>query len=129
MRTVARILLALLGAATASPVPAFPWYAQGEGIWGAELMSAEERSRYVQALQGMRRYDECQAYVAAHRAEIQARARARQVRLPPPPATSPCEVMQRMGRFSGNAPACPLEKEKPACPADKPRASSGPQFF
>ena len=81
---------------------AFPSYASGDGIWGAHLMTAEERQRYVRSIQGMKNFPECQAFVAAHRQEIQARARSQQVNLPPAPSRSPCEVMQAMGRFGSN---------------------------
>lgn len=85
---------------------AFPWYASGEGIWGGELMSPEERRAYVRALQASANREECETVVAAQRQRVLARAQARGVALPPPPA-SPCAFMERMGRFLGEAPACP----------------------
>lgn len=85
---------------------AFPWYASGEGIWGADLMSAEERHAYVRALQASTSREACEALVAAQRQRVLARAQARGATLPPPPA-SPCAFMERMGRFRGDAPACP----------------------
>lgn len=88
---------------------AFPWYASGEGVWGAELMSPEERSDYVRALQASTRREDCEAVVAAQRQRVLERAQSRGVALPPPPA-SPCAFMERMGRFRGDAPACPAGK-------------------
>ncbi len=85
---------------------AFPWYASGEGIWGADLMSPEERSAYVRALQTSASREDCEAVVAAQRQRVVERARSRGVNLPPSPA-SPCALMERMGRFRGDAPACP----------------------
>lgn len=92
---------------------AFPWYASGDNIWGAQLMSAEERQQHVQRVREMKSYEECSAYIQAHRAEIRARAQARNLTLPEP-AGSPCEVMQRMGRFKadGSEPACPTSPDK-----------------
>jgi len=88
---------------------AFPWYASGEGIWGANLMTHDERLQYVKRIRDMKSYEECTAFLDIHRKEIQERARAQNVSLPPP-GGSPCEVMERMGRFSGKGAACPDAK-------------------
>jgi hypothetical protein len=88
---------------------AFPWYASGEGIWGADLMTREERLEYVKHIREMKSYEECKAYLAAHRKALEARAQARNMTLPPP-AGSPCDAMERMGRFSGKGAACPAAK-------------------
>lgn len=82
---------------------AFPTYASGDGIWGVTVMTSQERLDYVRTIQGMRSYPECQAYLEAHRKDIQERARVQNVMLPPPPSGSPCDVMQGMGRFGGGA--------------------------
>jgi hypothetical protein len=42
---------------------AFPWYASGDNIWGAQLMSAEERQQHVQRVREMKSYEECSAYI------------------------------------------------------------------
>jgi hypothetical protein len=56
---------------------AFPWYAQGDNIRGAELMAPEERKAYVTRLQSMKTFDECKAYMQDHYLEIDKRAKAR----------------------------------------------------
>lgn len=103
------LIAALIASAAPGPVLAFPWYASGEGIWGAELLSAEERSAYVHGLQATASREVCEAYVAAHRQRLIERAQGRGIQLPPPPA-SPCAAMERMGRFRSDAPACPATK-------------------
>jgi hypothetical protein len=105
-----RWIAAALTLALSPAAWAFPTYAGGKGIWGADLLSEQERQEYVQRIQGMRSYQECVDYVAGHRKQIQERAAARNVVLPPPPATTPCEVMQRMGRFGSNPSSCPTQK-------------------
>jgi len=105
-----RMLIALVAVMCASGMSfAFPWYASGEGIWGADLMTQEERLQYVKRIRDMKSYEECTAFLDAHRKEIQERARARNMSLLPP-SGSPCEVMERMGRFSGKGAACPASK-------------------
>lgn len=98
MRVTALLLLAL-----ASPVVhAFPSYANGEGFRGAELMTPEERQAHVAKMQSFHTFDECEAYVAAHEAELQKRAAAQHVTLPPKSTIlfdgDPCKVMRFMGR-------------------------------
>ncbi|MCU0842351.1 MAG: hypothetical protein MUC79_11620 [Thiobacillaceae bacterium] len=109
MRARLSTLICLAGLLAATGARAFPWYASGDNVWGAGLMTPAERGQYVKRIQGMKSGEECRAYLEAHRQEIRARAQARGVALPPPPDTSPCDVMERMGRFSGNAPACPTD--------------------
>jgi hypothetical protein len=46
MRRVVLVGLLLLFSPSASH--AFPWYASGDNIWGAQLMTAEERQQHVQ---------------------------------------------------------------------------------
>lgn len=98
------LLVGLVGITLSNGAWAFPSYASGNGIWGAELMTAEERQQYVHAIQDMKSYQECQGYLEAHRKDIQARALAQKINLSAPPSRSPCDVMQFMGRFS-RAPA------------------------
>lgn len=104
------LIAACLAGWFAGSAQAFPWYASGDNIWGAGLMTPAERSQYVKRIQGMKTRAECDAYLEAHRREIRARAQAGGVSLPPPPDTSPCDVMERMGRFGADAPACPTER-------------------
>jgi hypothetical protein len=82
----------------ATQVQAFPWYAGGENIRGAQLMSPEERKAHVARIQGMRSFDECRAYMQGHYLELDRRAKERNVVLPPVQG-DPCEVMRTMGRF------------------------------
>jgi hypothetical protein len=77
---------------------AFPWYASGDNIRGAQLMTAQERQAHVARLQSMRTLTECQAYWEAHNKEIDARAAKQQVKLPPVQG-NPCQVMLQMGKI------------------------------
>ncbi len=77
---------------------AFPWYAQGDNIRGAELMAPEERKAYVTRLQSMKTFAECKAYMSEHYLEIDKRAKARNAVLPPVKG-DPCEVIKTMGRI------------------------------
>lgn len=88
------LLIALLNASA----HAFPWYAQGDNIRGAELMSPEERKAYVTRLQGMKTFNECKAYMQEHYLEIDRRAKAKNTVLPPVKG-DPCEVIKSMGRI------------------------------
>jgi hypothetical protein len=88
----------LLSFALASPVAhAFPWYASGENIWGADLMTPDERKTYVAKLQAQTMDTECRAFIAAHRADILSRAKAKGIALTPPDG-NPCDVMKQFGR-------------------------------
>lgn len=77
---------------------AFPWYASGDNIRGAQLMTPQERQAHVAKLQSMKTLAECQAYWDAHNREIDTRAQQRQAALPPPQG-NPCDVMRQMGRI------------------------------
>ncbi len=76
---------------------AFPWYAQGDNIRGAQLMTPDERNAYVSRLFNMKSFEECRGYMQGHYLEIDKRAKERNVSLPPVQG-DPCEVMQKMGR-------------------------------
>jgi hypothetical protein len=91
-------MAAILLSANISAVWAFPWYASGEGIRGAQLMTEEERHKYVHDLQSMHSMQECQAYMHDHEYALETRAKVKGVALPPVKG-DPCEVMQIMGRF------------------------------
>ena len=77
---------------------AFPWYASGNNIRGAQLMTEQERQTYVTKLQGMKTLAECQAYWEGHNKDIDARAAQQHVALPPVQG-NPCQVMSKMGRI------------------------------
>ena len=77
---------------------AFPWYASGSNIRGAQLMTEQERQTYVTRLQRMKTLAECQAYWEGHNKDIDARAAQQHVALPPVQG-NPCQVMSKMGRI------------------------------
>ncbi|MCA1978151.1 MAG: hypothetical protein LDL19_02845 [Thiobacillus sp.] len=92
-------LAALLALTSLAPLThAFPWYASGNNIRGAQLMSEQERRDYVAHLQSMKTLPECQAYWDAHNKDIDARAAQQHVALPPVQG-NPCQVMVQMGRI------------------------------
>ncbi len=96
--TMKRLTTTLALLMTTTLAHAFPWYASGNNIRGAQLMTATERSAYVAKLQTMKNAQECQAFWTAHNQEIDTRAQTQHVTLPVPQG-NPCEVMQRFGRF------------------------------
>jgi len=93
-----RIAILLAFSLTASLAHAFPWYASGSNIRGAQLMTEQERQAYVAKLQTMKTLPECQAYWEGHNKEIDVRAAQQHVALPPVQG-NPCEVMVKMGRI------------------------------
>jgi hypothetical protein len=93
-----RLAATLVLAAMASFAHAFPWYASGNNIRGAQLMTEQERHDYVAHLQTVKTLPECQAYWEGHNKDIDARAAQQHVALPPVQG-NPCEVMVRMGRI------------------------------
>lgn len=99
MRAIALTLIAL-----ASPAAhAFPSYASGDGFRGAELMTPDERKAHVAKMQSFKTFEECEAYTAAHETDLQQRAAAQHVTLPPKKTGlfdgDPCKVMRFMGRI------------------------------
>jgi len=95
MKRIAAMLALSLFASLAH---AFPWYASGSNIRGAQLMTEQERQAYVTRLQSMKTLSECQTYWDGHNKEIEARAAQQQVKLPPMQG-NPCQVMVKMGRI------------------------------
>ena len=93
-RIAALVVLSL----TASLAHAFPWYASGNNIRGAQLMTEQERKAYVTQLQNMKTLPECLAYWDEHNKEIDARATQQHVSLPSVQG-NPCQVMVNMGRI------------------------------
>lgn len=83
---------------SASQALAFPWYASGDNIRGAQLMTPEERKEYASRLPNMKSMDECRTYMNAHNLELDKRAKDRGVILPPI-SGDPCVVMKTMGRI------------------------------
>lgn len=75
---------------------AFPSYATG-GFRGSELMTEAERKTHADTLQAMQKYNECRAYMETHNQEIDKRAQAAGVQLPPVKG-NPCDVMRLFGR-------------------------------
>lgn len=92
-------LVAVLALSLLAPLAhAFPWYASGNNIRGAQLLTEQERQAYVAKLQTMKTLPECQAYWDGHNKDVDARAAQQHVSLPPVQG-NPCEVMVRMGRI------------------------------
>lgn len=72
---------------------------RGHGMgYGLELMTPEERAAHRAQMRSLKTLDECNGYLAAHHAEMVARAAARGITLPEPRANA-CERMQAHGRF------------------------------
>ncbi len=98
-----RYLALTLLALASHTAQAFPTYASGDGFRGAELMTPDERKAHVTKMQSFHTVDECQAYVSAHETELQKRAAAQKVVLPPKNTSvfggDPCQVMRFMGRI------------------------------
>jgi len=92
-----RLHLSVLLVLLSGQALAFPWYAQGDNVRGAQLMTPDERKAYVARLQSMKTFDECKGYMQAHYLEIDKRAKERNVMLPAIQG-DPCEVMRTMGR-------------------------------
>ena len=82
----------------ASLAHAFPWYASGNNIRGAQLLTEQERHAHVAQLQNMKTLPECQAYWEGHNKEVDKRAAQQHVTLPPAQG-NPCQVMMQMGRI------------------------------
>ncbi|MFO7542157.1 MAG: hypothetical protein R6W97_04975 [Thiobacillus sp.] len=93
-----RILASLILCLAVPLAHAFPWYASGNNIRGAQLMTDQERKTYVAQLQAMKSLPECQAYWEGHNKEVDARAAQQHVNLPPAQG-NPCEMMVKMGRI------------------------------
>ena len=93
-----RLALTLALSLFAANAQAFPWYANGNNIRGAQLMTEPERQAYVARLQSMKTLAECQAYRDGHNRDIDARAAKQHVTLPPVQG-DPCQVMVQMGRI------------------------------
>lgn len=98
-----RLYAFLLVALASQAAQAFPTYASGDGFRGAELMTPEERQVHVARMQSFKTFEECHAYIDAHEADLQQRAAARHVTLPPKSTGifdgDPCKVMRFMGRI------------------------------
>jgi len=91
-------LIALMALCLSASAYAFPWYASGNGIRGAQLMTPEERQAHVARLQAMKTLPECEAYWTAHNQDVDARARKLNIQLPPVQG-DPCQVMATFGRI------------------------------
>ncbi|MGA7948968.1 MAG: hypothetical protein WCA45_02280 [Thiobacillaceae bacterium] len=93
-----KLMIALLVLAASGTAYAFPWYASGNGIRGADLMSPAERQAHVARLQAMKTLPECEAYWTTHNQDIDARAKRQGVQLPPVQG-DPCKIMVMFGRI------------------------------
>ena len=70
---------------------------RGQGA-GLELMTPEERAAHRAQMKSLTTVEQCNAYLADHRAEMAERAKAKGVTLPEPRGNA-CERMQARGRF------------------------------
>lgn len=95
---MSRFTLLLILASVSQASWAMPWYASGDNIRGAKLLTPEERKQHVNRLQGMRSFSECSEYMQGHYIELERRAKAANSLLPPIQG-DPCEVMKTMGRI------------------------------
>lgn len=93
-----KLIFALLAISASAAAHAFPWYASGNGIRGAQLMTQEERMAHVAKLQSMKTLPECEAYWTAHNRDIDGRAQKQGLQLPPVQG-DPCQIMVQMGRI------------------------------
>ena len=91
------LLLAALIALGSPLAHAFPTYATG-GFRGTDLMTSDEVKAHVAKLLGIQTFAECEAYMDTHEAELQKRAKERNVTLPEK-GGDPCKVMRFMGRI------------------------------
>ncbi len=95
---MSRLLILITLLATSQVTQAMPWYASGDNIRGASLLTPDGRKQHVSRLQGMRSFTECSEYMQGHYIEIDRRAKAANIALPPVRGDT-CEVMKTMGRF------------------------------
>lgn len=65
---------------------------------GFNLMTPEERTSHRDHMRSLKSAEECTTYLAAHHAEMAARAAAKGITLPEPRANA-CERMKARGRF------------------------------
>ena len=72
-------------------------YGRGPGA-GLELMTPEERAAHRAQMRSLKTLDQCNAYLADHRAAMAERAKEKGVTLPEPRGNA-CERMQARGRF------------------------------
>jgi hypothetical protein len=70
---------------------------RGQGA-GLELMTPEERAAHRTQMHSLKSVDQCNAYLADHRAAMADRAKAKGITLPEPRGNA-CERMQARGRF------------------------------
>jgi hypothetical protein len=96
--TTMKWMIALLALSASVSAQAFPWFASGDGIRGADLMTPQERQAHVAKLQSMKTLPECEAYWTAHNKDLDARAKKQGEQLPPVQG-DPCQVMVMFGRI------------------------------
>ncbi|UXY15459.1 hypothetical protein N8I74_00135 [Chitiniphilus purpureus] len=91
---VAVVLLLASGTVTARG----PWMAGPGNTVGWQLMTPEEQRTHRDRMRSLQTYDECNTYVAEHRALMAQRAKARGVALPQRHyRNSPCDRMKARG--------------------------------
>jgi len=81
-------------------------YGHGQGMGygpggGDPLLTPEERAEHMSRMHNLASVDECNAYIAEFRMQLEARAKERGLAAPPPgPRGDVCERMKAHGRFS-----------------------------
>ncbi|AWI78957.1 hypothetical protein CEW87_06015 [Parazoarcus communis] len=91
-------LILVLLAGYAAPVYPGPWRAVENNVFGWQLMTPDERIEHQRRLRGFDAYEACSAYVAAHHAELQARADRAGLVLSPR-RQSVCDQLRAEGRL------------------------------
>jgi hypothetical protein len=91
-------MIAMLALSASFTAQAFPWFASGNGIRGADLMTPQERQAHVTKLQSMKSLPECEAYWTAHNKDIDTRAKKQGMQLPAVQG-DPCQIMVTFGRI------------------------------
>lgn len=95
---VVRVLALIAFAGWFCPAVAGPWRAGEGNVSGWQWMSPDERVEHQRRLRTFDSHEACAAYVAAHHAVLEARARRAGVRLEPHQQTV-CDQLRAEGRL------------------------------
>jgi hypothetical protein len=105
MKSTHVVIIALLGAAIATPALSQPGPGRGgryaidsTNTTGWSLMTAEERGTHQQKMWSFKNYDECKAYQQEHHQAMEVKAKDQGKTLPAPRANA-CDRMQKRGLF------------------------------
>ncbi|PWV65878.1 hypothetical protein [Plasticicumulans acidivorans] len=95
---------ALLLACVSLPASARPWKEKYDNTYGYALMSLDERIALREHMRSLHSLNECRAYQAEHRRQMNARAKAQGKTLPAPHWDA-CAQLRALGHF--NTPSQP----------------------